>query len=269
MITMERKLIALDVDGTLIDNKLRLSAFSAEVLSSLSKKGYFIVLASGRPFRAMKEIYARLQCLGPVITYNGAHAFSPEGSSFPMSPLYRRFKKEDIIAISKARKKEITSFMCEDGAKVFLKREDNYLDHYFPYKNLPYEIGPMEKILTSDPYTCLFRSAHSNDGKLKATVESFPGLKFRHWTNSFYSEAHLDGVSKGNALDYVLKTMGIAPEDVYAFGDSDNDFEMLSLAGHPFSVKGCKSHLLSSKFAETKKDNDHDGVALTLKEIFF
>jgi Cof subfamily protein (haloacid dehalogenase superfamily) len=261
---MTRKLIAVDVDGTLINDRLQLSHHSLELLTLLLKEGHLLILASGRPYRSLKPYYDLLSLHSPLIAYNGAHVFDPKDPSF--NELKRPFAQETVKAIAKESEGLVSSFMCESEKRAYLLREDNYLDHYFPYQQGDYRLGKISEILDEDVYTMLYRCSHANVAKLQAIVESHPGIKYRHWTSSFYSEAYLDGVNKGSALRYIVEQYGFAKEDIYAYGDSDNDYEMLQLAGHPFALKSCKSELLRSHFPQTKNGNNQDGVAVSLAE---
>jgi Cof subfamily protein (haloacid dehalogenase superfamily) len=261
---MNRKLIAVDVDGTLINDHLELTRHSLDLLKAILEAGHLLVLSSGRPYRSLSSYYQALQLTGPIICYNGAHVFSPRDPSFP--ELKRPFSLDLVKAIAKESQGLVTSFMCESEKRAYLLREDPYLDHYFPYRKGEYRLGPIDQILEEDPYTMLFRCAHSKVEQLQEIVEGHPGVKYRHWTSSFYSEAYLEGVDKGSALSYIIERYGFAKEDIYAYGDSDNDYEMLSLAGHPFALASCKSELLRSSFPQTKNGNNQDGVAVSLAE---
>jgi|LAHS01.1.fsa_nt_gb 5-amino-6-(5-phospho-D-ribitylamino)uracil phosphatase len=261
---MTRKLIAVDVDGTLINDRLELTRHSVELLKRILAEGHLLVLASGRPYRAMKPYYDLLGLKTPLICYNGAHVFDPQDPSF--IELKRTFPQEAVKDIAFRSQSLVTSFMCESEKRSYLLREDDYLNHYFPYQQGDYVIGQISDILHEDVYTMLYRSSHENVAALQKIVEAHPGIKYRHWTSSFYSEAYLEGVSKGSALSYIINRYGFAKEDIYAYGDSDNDFEMLQLAGHPFALNSCKSSLLRSTFPQTKNGNNQDGVAVSLAE---
>lgn len=263
---MSTKLVVIDVDGTLLNDRLVLSRKTKEILSAVQQKDVCVVLASGRPWRSMQGFYEEIGCKGPVICYNGAHVFDPSDESFP--ELKKTFLKDVVIDIAKRSQRIATSFMCEGDRRIYLKRDDLYLNKYFPYRNQDYVIGPVEKTLAEDVYTMLFRHAHSRSLEMKEIVESHPLVKYRHWTNSFYAEAYLEGTDKGSALTFIMSHYHFAKEDVLAFGDSDNDFGMLHSAGLAFAVKDCKSLLLSQSFPSTKKGNNQDGVALMLKELF-
>jgi Cof subfamily protein (haloacid dehalogenase superfamily) len=261
---MEKKLIAIDLDGTLLNDKMTLTAFSCGILQALLERGHLVVLASGRPLRALYPFYEAIGSACPVIAYNGMLVTNPQDPSFP--ELRRVFPQAAIRRIASESHALVTSFAAESERKVYLLREDPYLENYFPHRFYPHEIGPIETILVEDPFTAVFRSVHAKDAALQALVEQEQGIKLRHWSHSFYSEAYYPDVSKGAALAYLEKQLGIPKADVYAFGDSENDREMLEEAGHPFAVFHCKSHALSRDFPSTEKSNDHDGVALTLEK---
>lgn len=264
---VNRKLFAIDVDGTLLNDRLELSKKSVEILERAQKEGHLIVLSSGRPWRSIAPYYEKISCKSPVICYNGAHVYDP--SKTMKGELKITFPKADVIAIAKESKAIVTSLMVEGEQGACLLREDPYLNKYFPYQGGPYWVGPIEKNLKENTYTLLFRCHPSHVAELKAIVESHPHFKYRHWSSSFYSEAYLEGTSKGSALLFLMDYYHLKPEDVYAFGDSDNDDEMLSHAGHPFAVKACKSPLLLKKYPATEKGNNQDGVALTIEKLLF
>ena len=260
-----RKLIAIDVDGTLVDDRCILSSLTRDYLRRLTAEGHLIVLASGRPWRSMQGYYDELGCSGPVISYNGAYVFDPKDRSFPV--VKRTFGREKIKDIYVQIGDRATSFMCESEKNIYLKRVDPYLDHYFWYRGMGMHVGPIDKILAEDPFTAIMRSSHRYDGDLKRIVEAHEGLKFRHWTSSFYSEIYLPDASKGHGLAYIIGKLGYEKKDIICFGDSDNDLEMLRLGGLSFAMKGCKSLILKENFPATKKGNGHDGVAFQLREI--
>jgi Cof subfamily protein (haloacid dehalogenase superfamily) len=262
---MEKKLIAIDLDGTLLNDKMTLTSFSCQILQELLEKGHLVVLASGRPLRALYPFYEAIGSTCPVIAYNGMLVTNPQDPSFP--ELKRTFPQEAIRAIALASHGLVTSMVSEGEKMVYLQKEDAYLEKYFPHRFYPHVIGPLEMTLREDPFTAVFKTTHPKAQALERLVEGQAGIKLRPWSKSFYSEAYYPEVSKGSALAYLEKELGIPPEDVYAFGDSENDREMLLEAGHPYAVFHCKSHALSRDFPVTEKSNDHDGVALTLQRL--
>lgn len=260
-----KKLIVIDLDGTLLSPFLSVSSFTKKVVKRLTYEGHVVVLASGRPYRAMKKLYEDLSLSSPLICYNGGYVFIPNLSSFPK--LERKFPSSSLKRIALANKNILLSFMSESEDNIYLSKKDDYLDHYFPWKKEKHQIGEMDEIIQEDCYTAIFNCLDKDVTALQKSIEK-EGFLLRHWNGNDYSEAALPNINKGSALKYILSTLHIDPKDCYAFGDSDNDFEMLSMVAHPFGMKNSQSLLLNKNFPQTEKGNDQDGVAYELNKIF-
>ena len=261
---MPRKLIVIDMDGTLLYGPSKISPLNVETLRRYIKEGHMVVLASGRPYRSMKSFYELLGCNGPIICYNGLLTFNPHDESFPR--IDRKFDHEMLKDIA-LKAPYITSFMAEDLEDIYISRVDNHLKKYFWYEGMKIHEGDMSRVVEKDTYTALFRTTHAHDEELAKLAASYEGVELRHWTNSFYSELAFAGLDKSAGLSHIAKYYGFEREDIIAFGDASNDFSMLALAGMPFAMKGCKSRQLADSFPNTKKGNAQDGVALTLIDI--
>jgi Cof subfamily protein (haloacid dehalogenase superfamily) len=261
---MNKKLLVLDLDGTLLNSQMELTAFSREILAKLISNGHTVILASGRPVRAILPFYQAIGTQAPLIAYNGILVKNPSDPSFPIQE--RTFSEETIRHYAERMGAKALSFFAEGSQGIFLKTADPFLAHYFPLEGTALHYGEITKTLHGKSYAAVFSSRPENDELLKQIVESEKGIGWRHWSHCLYSEAYFPGVNKGSALAYLLSVLHFAKEDVYAFGDRQNDEEMLSQAGHPFAVFGCKTPTLLEKYPVTEKSNDHDGVALTLQK---
>lgn len=260
---MKKKLIALDIDGTLTNGSLPLSEKTIKILKELSKEGHEIVLASGRPIRAILPYLNEIGIASPFIAYNGLWAH--RSSSFLVKKGYM-FKKEIVQEIYDKAKDKLISFMAESETNIYCSSHDDYLDMYFPYAGMNEIKGNPVKI-EEDVLTVLFKCEDKDVEFLKELVESYPGYGYRHWTSSPYSEMYMKGIDKGFALSLIQKALDISKEDTIAIGDSDNDFEMLEKAKYAYAMKDSKSKKLLSSFPHTKKGLMEDGAALTLKEL--
>jgi len=262
---MTRHLIAIDVDGTLLNEGGHLSTLTKEVLRHHQSLGDVIVLASGRPWRSLRAFYEELGLTGPVVCYNGALVFSPIDHC--CHPLEKRLSATALRSVAHSKSNLIESMMCENPETIYLDKEDPFLTRYFPLDHQKITKGPLDQILKEDPFTALFKVKDTDSEALRQTIEEYPPMRFRHWRAVPYAEAYCEGVDKGSAISYIMQQLGFPKEDVIAFGDSDNDYEMLSLAGKGFAMEGGRSPLLLHAFPHTKKGNDYDGVALTLLDI--
>ena len=259
-------LVIVDCDGTLLRSDYALSDDSASFLSSLEKRGILLVLASGRPPRAILPYYEKLSLKGPIVCYNGGLVYSPSDPFFPKKCW--TFPKEKVLSIFKEASPFLLGFQAEGRKTIFRLNKDEGLHPYFWEEEMKIEEGDPESILTEDPYSVVFKCERKDDEALKGIVEKHPPIRWRHWTDSPYSELYYPHANKGTALSFLLSSCGLEKENVYAFGDSMNDYEMLSLSGHPFVMKNARAKKLLEEFPLTEKGNDEDGVLFELKKIF-
>lgn len=260
----KKALIAIDIDGTLLGEKYELFHSTAAYLSKLSDEGFCIVLSSGRPYRAMKGIYDELRCRGPLICYNGARVFSPcSNLKQQCSP----FHKEEVSEILMALSPYLEGWQVEDETSIYRHGLSDELEDFFPSSGMKLIDGASIE-LPVDPYSVVFKEKKRNDEAFLSVLSKYKGMQWRHWTASPYSELHLEGVSKGKALAFIMDELGYHKEEVFAFGDSDNDHEMLLQAGHPFAMANSKSKRLLKEFPVTEKGNSEEGVAYELRKHF-
>lgn len=259
---MKRHLVVLDIDGTLLRGRRTLSQYAAKTLHRLQEEGHIIVLASGRPIRAMMPFYKQAGLRSPIISYNGLLVSNPFDDSF--IPYRRAFEREVIESIRQEAKPLLSAFMAESETCIYADKKDFGLARYFPYHGIDAVIG--DKEVKEDTYTCLFRCGRSKVSELKAIVESHKGYNYRHWTSAEYSEICFPDADKGAALLYLMKALCIEKEDVIAIGDSDNDLAMLEAAGQAFVVKDCKAKRLLSLFPSTERKGE-DGAVRMLEKL--
>ena len=260
---MSKKLIALDMDGTLLNSKHRITDKTKEVLKKAIKDGHIVVISSGRPWRAIKDYYQDLGCNGPVITLNGMHTFNPCDSSF--KELKYILKKDDVLDIVDRAKDIITDLCSESESQTYLGFHKEYLNAYFPYMRPIY--GDFRLILKEDVYTAIFDCNAKDLGKLEEIANSHYPIKWRKWCGSSYSELYIDGVNKGSCLKYIQEQLGIKKEDTIAFGDSINDLEMFNEAGVRYLMSNTNLETIPEEAIITEKDNNNDGIAIELEKV--
>ena len=257
-------LIAIDLDGTLLDVNGHYSSATRDYLRQLTPRGYGVVLATGRPYRAVKAIYEDLGIHAPVICYNGALVFHPDEPDFPA--LEAKFSQDEVIDIYRNTRDIVIHFMAESSTHVYIDEEDERLRRYFPYEGMELSQGNFAKTLKEDVFTLLFRSDKNEE--LGARIEGrYENIAWRGWSGGSYSELFVPSAHKGTALTYLMDFYGLSQDKVFAFGDASNDVEMLRVSGHPFAMKGNRTPHLLSIFPQTKNPVEEDGVMLTLQEL--
>ncbi len=262
---MERYLIAIDCDGTLVGRSLRLGDLTVDVIASLSALGHQVVLSSGRPWRSLEPYYRELRLSSPVITYNGAHAFFPRS----MGPSFLScFPTEVVNEAARLLSPHVDSLFVDDGEERYLLAEDPYIDTYFPYSGRPHRVSSPFPTVKRPSFVLLFKRKETVDEPYRSIVESFPSMAYRPWRDSPYAEAYRPEADKGKALLFLQKELGFDEAHTVAIGDSDNDLPMLKAAAYPYRMKD-STQLSLAPFPATEFASEEEGVARLLLSLPF
>lgn len=260
-------LIAFDMDGTLLNERKSISFKTRKYLQRLAKQGHKIILASGRPSRALYKYYNQLKIDTPMICYNGAYYFSPVDKNFKAVAF--EFPRNVIIEVIEAIKPYVYNVMCETDDEIWIDKPDSYLDKFFWYKNMKLHYGELKDTLNKDPMTCIVQTPfeYRETKEIEKILEKYPQIAARFWTGSPYFELHYKSTSKASALKTIGEYYNIPKERTIAFGDSTNDIEMFEYAGISVAMKNCKGGIEQKATTISIKDNDHNGIYHTLKNL--
>ncbi len=225
------RLLATDLDGTLLLPRGLLGKHTRRIAERWQKEGRRILLASSRPHTAMREIHRVLALDTPLIAYNGSLIFDP---------LTEEILFEKGIPAETAR--EIITRLEQDYPSlqvsvetehlVFAKEHYSWLDHA---ASLGYQVGGVGPLLPRIRKT-VFKINLFQEGALPASF----GDEMRHrfgasvavtspWEGVF--ELVAPQVSKAAALAWLLPHLNLSPTEILAAGDAANDCEMLQFAG--------------------------------------
>ena len=262
-------LIALDLDGTLLTSQKTIDRSTAAYLRKLSKQHY-IVLASGRPYRSLIKYYDQLQLKTPLVCYNGAfvtYLHHPERKDIAFE-----FPQDVVKTIYRDVGHEILdNIMCETNHDIWLLQEEHGLADFFWHDNMRMNYGPLDQTLFENPMTMIIKSKERNeeaDQIIRDAVAKHPGLSVRFWGDSVYSEIYYSHISKGSALQKLLDEFQLPLSQFIAFGDAENDREMLSLSPHSFAMKNAVESMKKVANKITRFDNDHHGIREELMQFF-
>lgn len=266
---MERYLIALDMDGTLLDSNGEISTRISDYLQSLEAQGHLIVISSGRPIRAIKKYYDQLHLHSPIICYNGAYITSPYDDSFQDQVF--AFPHDIIKEIyHEIDPKYIANIMCETNEEIWLLKEDDVLSKFFWHDGMTVHYGDFSNSLKQDPMTMIIESTSKEaDPFIIEAVTRHPHLKVRFWNGyySLFSEIYYENISKAAGLAYIASYYHIPHDHIIAIGDASNDIEMLSLAGHAIAMINGDVQIKKYAHVISDFDNNHDGVYYAIKSI--
>ena len=265
--TTEPKVIAFDMDGTLLNNKKKVSFLTRLYLKKVAKQGHIIVLASGRPSRALWKYYNQLKLKTPMICYNGAYVFDPNDEKFPKIEF--EFPREIIIETLQKIKPHIKNVMCETDTEIWVDKKDEYLEKFFWYKGMDVHYGDLAETLNKNPMTCIVQTPfeYRETKDVEKALSKYPKLGARFWTGSPYFEIFYKETSKGTALKHICNYYGIPTSRLIVFGDSTNDIEMFEVAGTSVLMSNAIHDLKEKTTMISIKDNDHNGIYHTLKKL--
>jgi Cof subfamily protein (haloacid dehalogenase superfamily) len=260
------RLVATDLDGTVIRSDGTISARSRQVLAAVEEAGAVLVFVTGRPPRWMPPIVEATGHRGVAICANGALVYDLHTSTVVRHSL-----------LSVAALVEIVDALRRDlpGVAFAVERHDTGFAHEPSYRprwdsmDQSRSIQPVEEMLTDGVVKLLARhdgmepaevlsAAHRSIGELATITNS---------TSDGLLEISATGVTKASALAELAAEHGIEPADVMAFGDMPNDLPMLAWAGVGVAVANAHPDVLAVA-DDVTASNDDDGVADYLARWF-
>lgn len=261
----KRYLIAIDLDGTLLTKRRKISCANKRYLRKLEKEGHIIVLASGRPSRALLCFQKQIGLHAPIICYNGAYCFHPFDDNFKKTAY--NFPLDIVKQIYKDIGPEIYSnIMCETDDEIWLLTEDKGLNSFFWHDNMDIHYGDLDKTLNHDPWTMIIQLKNrDNDEKIVQAVTKHEGFSLRFWWNSPYAEIFHLKTSKASCIKQIAQYYGIPKENTIAIGDANNDIEMIRESGFGIAMINGNEEVKQIANLVSKKDNNHSGVKQALK----
>lgn len=256
-----KKLVAFDLDGTLLNDSREISEENREALKALADNGYEIVLASGRPEILMRAHYLTLPFVRYVISSNGGMI-------------------RDVIEGKEVYSIPIPSHAVEKVVEICDKREVGcdfysfYGMEHLPTKDLDKEITdeiflafktkilkdremmkfPCEKMFLTEEHPErlkeLWEELEKEVPEIEITQSSFQAL-----------DLMAKGCHKGAALKKIAEYLEVDRECVFAFGDHLNDKEMLQYAGTSLVCSNAVDFLKDKVSHVLPETNDENGIA--------
>lgn len=261
---MTVRLVACDIDGTLLRSDGTMSAVTAAALQGLSVP---YVLVSGRPRRWLEGLVADLGSRGAAIAVNGALTFDlATGAVLRSVPLPAADARACAEAIRAQLPAALFAVERDDDGQPFL-RERGYPARWAAA--LAPE-RPFEQLLAEPVLKLLCRCApHDSDALYAAArpaLTTHP-VELTHSSGTIgLLEIAAAGVDKATALAAYAASLGVDAADVLAFGDGFNDVPMLRWAGRGVAVANAHSALLAVA-DEITTSNAEDGVAEVLARL--
>ncbi len=271
------KLLAIDIDGTLLDSRHQLPPANLQALQRAHQSGVEVILVTGRRHRYAMSVAAMLGFDLWVISSNGAVTRSTHGELFHRDLLPAGSARALIAHMNAFRGQLVLTFDVDaKGAivieeleamtrsiRVWLERNMGYIEF----------VRPIEDALITDPVQAMFcgpialmQQAESllRDPAIRAQTTILK-TQYDHRDLCILDVLNRD-CSKGHALKRWAAFKGLTPEQVMAIGDNYNDVEMLEFAGHAVIMENACPELKQNGWQVTLS-NDQCGVAAVIEGI--
>ena len=265
------KLVAIDLDGTLVTDEKELTPKTIETIKKASKKGVKIVLSSGRSFYRLERFIDALdlrkenQC---TICFNGGMIVENKTKEMLYSKNLNAEEVEELIQLGKALRLPIMIYSrdthyVETIPEVVQKNTKNL-------KGMNLKVVNFNQINFNKPENYIYKVCFIDKPekiieKRKQISEEI--LKKYEITSSVpeYLEIVKKGIKKSEAIKVVMEKYHIQQDEVMAIGDGENDVEMLEFAGLGIAMENAKEEV--KRFAnDVTTSNNHDGVANAIEK---
>ncbi|WP_311407580.1 Cof-type HAD-IIB family hydrolase [Liquorilactobacillus uvarum] len=263
---MQQKLIALDLDGTTLNEHSLISQKTKKVLQKASHAGHIVSIVTGRPYRISKYIYDDLNIKTPMINFNGGLGHIPHQNwdkeyqkTFPREIAFDLLKNMDTFGIK--------LMAAEKKSMILASNPHAVVDDFFPVP-LSSEQVLNQQNLKSDPTSLTILV----DDKKKATIIQHlkqvygSSVEVGVWGGvNPVLELEPKGVNKAVGIKHLADNFKIDRSNIIAFGDEHNDREMIDYAGWGVVMNNGTDELKKLANDVTAKDNTQDGLATYLE----
>lgn len=272
------RLIAIDIDGTLLNSKNELSAANLAALQRAHEDGVEIVLASGRRHAFAMPIAELLGFPIWMISSNGAVTRSTGDEHFYTECLPAAAARDLCVYMGdEFRANTVLTFERPGKGALVVERTDELTESIQRWieKNSQFIefVVPIEDSIVMDPIQAMFCGTIPKMELAQAKLLAWPGRDQVTILKTQYDHRNLCIVdilnrecSKGHALERFAQSRGIGRDEIVAIGDNYNDIEMLRIAGHPFIMSNASDDLKQNGWPVTLS-NDESGVAAAIEQV--
>jgi Cof subfamily protein (haloacid dehalogenase superfamily) len=264
---MKHHVIAIDLDGTTLTRNKIILPRTKRAIELIQQQGHKVIIATGRPPRSSVNYQRELGLVHPMVNFNGALIHDPQ---HPERDIHFPMDREIALAIVEECKRfGVHNVMVEMKDSFYAQRVDELIG-FLGDGTAPDGVGPIESYLLEHPTSILIHTSKENIKPLQDTLnEKYKGLvAHRYWSAPYHVlEVVKAGISKATGLHILVDSMGFTQEDVIAFGDEENDMEMIEWAGLGVAMGNANPRL--KHIADVITDtNESNGIALQLEKLF-
>lgn len=272
---MDIKLIALDLDRTTLNAQGELSKENKEAIQAAITKGIHVCIASGRAFDTLPESIVSIPGIEYAITSNGAAVYKIQNKQCLRSYLLKEESVREIIRLTKDRLVTYEGFI---QGRAYASKE--YIENPVKFGAAPHAVAYvratrnfkedivgflLKNAYKLDSMDIVVKDIHEKEQIIKLLSDNVSDIYITSSISQLVEVSYKDA-GKRSGVQFIAEYLGINREKIAAFGDADNDIDMLEYAGCGIAVKNASGRALEAADYVTLH-HDESGVAYALRNI--
>ncbi|MGH9455020.1 MAG: Cof-type HAD-IIB family hydrolase, partial [Terriglobia bacterium] len=271
------RLIAIDLDGTLLNSRNEISEENRRALAAAHQTGVEVVVVTGRRFHSARPLCEQIPFPTAIISSNGARVGDISGAVLHRNFLPQEIARRVVELAADYRPYTVAIFDRPGRGQVMMQVGASHQGPLAWYlRNNPdcLELVPdLPAAITTDPIHVAFGGPPASIEPLEAVLRGAALAKAVHITWTKYLTRNVSlldvmnrGCSKGSALAFWAAHRGIPAQEVMAIGDNHNDREMLEFAGRGVLMANGSTDLSDGRWFRTLSNDEH-GVAEAIRRF--
>lgn len=253
------KALVVDLDGTVVSARTgSYSPATAEAFASLRQKGILLIAATGRsPYELQYTGMVDGLSFDAVVSLNGQYCYTEERDLY-IDPFPTAQSEKLLRQIARA------GYPC-----AVIQRKNTYINFAAPFvekaqSDIHMPVPELRELSLFSGEEILMLTVFAPVQEETAFLQAIPPVTATRW-HPYAIDLVPIGSGKCHGVEVALRYFGISWDEVFAFGDGDNDYEMLKRAGKGFAMRNASSRLLDGEF-EITDDVEKDGVLKALRK---
>lgn len=275
---MKYKLIAIDIDGTFLNDKHNVTQRNLSAIKKAADKGIKLVICSARIPTSLKMLNKYIPEHQPIIAANGSIILDDNHKEIYSQPL----KKDIVLEIISMLKEDFEDILYSflDNVNIYIEEVKTETINFFKTINdrLPREEGVQFciikdslKYIEENDIRVIKVSIYENNSldllqEIRKKLEKFNDIEIVGAGMAGMEISH-KGANKGTSLEILAKHYGYTLEDCIAVGNDENDLEMIKMAGLGVAVNNAKKSVKEVADYVTQNDNNNDAVAEVIEKF--
>lgn len=267
--TMEKRILVLDIDGTLTNSKKEITWNTKKAIIEIMKQGHIVVIASGRPTAGIVKIADALsldEFGGYVLSFNGARITNWKTKQVIYQDTLEYYLIQELYAY--AREHDLGLVTYEQDNVVTGTRHDEYMELEARINGI--QIKDVEDFVSYVNFPvnkCLF-TAQADQAEIfeKELVGRFGKCASIYRSEPFFIEVMPQGVDKAASLDKLVNLLGMTQESTICCGDGFNDLSMIKYAGIGVAMENAQEAVKREADFITLS-NDDDGIVHVIEKF--